>query len=397
MIAGIGENGHDDGNWILNSVASRVHGPGHDGIATVTFHDFNGDPVFAKLGPDHAGPNLLRVRKLGDTLTFAICADYKGKFEPDFSSTVPSLSTQAHDLTVRNTSLFVYGGGTIEKMRLVVDGQPAGGPWPRRCRAARRPRGRGRPGPRGRRPVAPGPGGWCRWRGRRGCRHGCGGRPRRRPTPTGCSAASCAASTATSSTRTSSWTYCSSSTTTRRTCRVGVGEDKGQWGEAPRSPSRGRGGLPSRATAPSPSTTATPRSTRGKSVPAPGRTCCASPKRAKALALRSARTTSRATPSTPPWPGACPTCGRRPPFLTGRNGNLFVAGNSTWCAAGLSVNGKAAGAGPPPHRAGPPGTVPRAAGTGGTTGGAAAGAAPTAARRPLTLARSAWRAAGLPS
>ena len=124
LFIGLGENGRDSGNWILNSICSRVHGPLSDGVATVTFHSFFQEPVFAKLGKDHPGPNLFRLEKRGNALLMGICADYKGRYEPDFVTVIPSLKWQTPYLNDKNSYLFVGDGSTVEQMRLIVDGKP---------------------------------------------------------------------------------------------------------------------------------------------------------------------------------------------------------------------------------------------------------------------------------
>ncbi len=127
MLAGMGANRRDGGNWFLESVGSRVHGPGYDGDAagkaTVSFHSFFDDTIFARLGTDHLGPNLFRIQKRGNTLTFAICVDFQGEFKPDYSATVPDLKNGAPTLDDKACYLFVGEGGTVEQMRLVIDGE----------------------------------------------------------------------------------------------------------------------------------------------------------------------------------------------------------------------------------------------------------------------------------
>ena len=122
MIVGIGENGRE-GNWILNSVCSRVHGPAHGGYATITWNHRFEEGLVGKFGRDHPGPNLFRLQKRGDTLTMAICVDYKGTYAPDFVKTIPSLSLAAPYLNARNTPLFIADGGLVEQVRLVLDGK----------------------------------------------------------------------------------------------------------------------------------------------------------------------------------------------------------------------------------------------------------------------------------
>ena len=77
-----------------------------------------------KFGPDHLGPNLLRVQKQGDALCFAVCVDFKDKYTGDFVKTFPNIRCAAPDLTKLNSNLFIGGSGTVEQVRLVVDGKP---------------------------------------------------------------------------------------------------------------------------------------------------------------------------------------------------------------------------------------------------------------------------------
>jgi hypothetical protein len=123
LMIGMGENGRDSGNWILNSVCATVSGPGADGNLYTTFHNFYGAPMWGRIGPDHPGPNLIRMQRRGDTLMFAVCVDYKGTFDPDFVTIMPSLRYQAPYLTRKNGYLFFGDHGVIEKLRLIVNGK----------------------------------------------------------------------------------------------------------------------------------------------------------------------------------------------------------------------------------------------------------------------------------
>lgn len=128
MMLGIGENKRDGGNWVINSVVTRIAGPGNRsgaGSAFFTFRVFHDMHVWGTPGKDHPGPNLLRMEKRGNTLMYALCVDFKDRFEPDFMVVVPSLSHQAPYLNERNAHLFLGEGGTIEQMRLVVAGASA--------------------------------------------------------------------------------------------------------------------------------------------------------------------------------------------------------------------------------------------------------------------------------
>src|SRR5687768_17081623 len=65
FVVGIGENGRS-GNWITNSVCSRVHGPGHGGKATLTVSDSrrHKEQDLASMGKA-PGPHLFRLQKRG--------------------------------------------------------------------------------------------------------------------------------------------------------------------------------------------------------------------------------------------------------------------------------------------------------------------------------------------
>ena len=152
MVVGLGENGRDSGNWVKNSYVAKVHGPGgrwSAGDACTTFYSFADLHTFGHLGKEHPGPNLLRMQKRGDTLSFALCVGFKDKFEPDFVCVAPSLKSQAPYLNAKNTSLFMCEGGTVEQMRLVVDGKlynPASDPARPPAVAVNNPGGTNNPG-----------------------------------------------------------------------------------------------------------------------------------------------------------------------------------------------------------------------------------------------------------
>lgn len=138
FLIGIGENAWE-GNWLKRTVASRVHGPGHDGVAMVSIAD-QPESTLVKTGRDQ-GPHMFRLSKRGDALTMSICAGYQGKFEATSSRTIPNIRSVAPFLTAKNSSLFIAagqpGGGrpgncTFQAVRLVVGGEAVDpGPSPR--------------------------------------------------------------------------------------------------------------------------------------------------------------------------------------------------------------------------------------------------------------------------
>ncbi len=131
MMVGLGANRRDGGNWVLDSAAARLHGiTAREGAGAVsfTFKTFHDDYRFGELGKDKAlGPNLLRLQKRGDTLSAFVYVDYKadaaGLPTPECQITAPSLKSAAPTITDKNSCLFIDGGGVIEAIRLVVDGE----------------------------------------------------------------------------------------------------------------------------------------------------------------------------------------------------------------------------------------------------------------------------------
>ena len=123
---GIGENGRD-GGWILNTLMATVYGPEMGAHVTLATHRNSDRMEVGKFGRDHLGPNLLRVQKHGDALSFALCVDFKDKFTADYVKTYPNIRCVAPYLTKLNSNLFIAGwgaNGTVEQVRLVVDGKP---------------------------------------------------------------------------------------------------------------------------------------------------------------------------------------------------------------------------------------------------------------------------------
>lgn len=126
ILIGLGENGRN-GAWIVNSVLSRVHGPGYDGQALATLPgEQMSEPLIGRTAKD-VGPHMFRLQKRGNTLTMAICVDYKDKFEATFSKTIPDLPRIANFLNKTNSSIFLGGGGTFKAVRFVIDGKAAEG------------------------------------------------------------------------------------------------------------------------------------------------------------------------------------------------------------------------------------------------------------------------------
>lgn len=136
FLVGIGENGHD-GGAITNSVLARLLGPARNGkIQLVTPRGQFDGPIVGETSKA-PGPHLLRLQKRGNTLTFAISADFKDKFDPTFSTTVPDLARVAPFLNRTNGAAFITGDGQVKGVRLVIGdprvgvagagGRPAGG------------------------------------------------------------------------------------------------------------------------------------------------------------------------------------------------------------------------------------------------------------------------------
>lgn len=121
MLVGIGENGRN-GGWILNSVCAKVHGQRHEGLVQLMVSKQQ-DAELGKFGRAADGPHMVRIQKKGNTLTIAVCPEYKNKFEPTISRTVPDLKSIAPFLTSANSGLFISDKGIVEQVRLVIDGE----------------------------------------------------------------------------------------------------------------------------------------------------------------------------------------------------------------------------------------------------------------------------------
>ena len=65
------------------------------------------------------GNHMVRVEKKGETVTFSICTNYDGKFNPDITHTVSNLRDYVPALTDKNTHIFLGGAGTYKQVRLV--------------------------------------------------------------------------------------------------------------------------------------------------------------------------------------------------------------------------------------------------------------------------------------
>lgn len=121
MLVGIGENGRN-GGWILNSVCAKVHGQRHEGLVQLMVSKQQ-DAELGKFGRTADGPHMVRLQKKGNTLTIAVCPDYKNKFDPTVSRTIPDLKSIAPFLTSANSGLFISDKGIVEQVRLVIDGE----------------------------------------------------------------------------------------------------------------------------------------------------------------------------------------------------------------------------------------------------------------------------------
>lgn len=115
-----------------------IGGPGPGAVAVNLF----GPAVWAGTGqiitpnvpPRHFAPlivgldYLVRMEKKGDTLTFSVTPDFKGKFRPEMATMLPSLKTVAPQLSRLNSNLYLAGTLPFRAVRLEVDGKviPAG-------------------------------------------------------------------------------------------------------------------------------------------------------------------------------------------------------------------------------------------------------------------------------
>ena len=122
-VIGIGENGRS-GSAPLNSIICRIWGPGRGGRASFWFHQ---DPHEVTIGEfKTAGPHLFRFAKKDNSLTTAICVNYKGgEVKPDFTKTLADFATATSPWLNRfNSNLFFGGEATFKAVRLEVNGKP---------------------------------------------------------------------------------------------------------------------------------------------------------------------------------------------------------------------------------------------------------------------------------
>jgi hypothetical protein len=124
LIVGLGEDadrGHS--GWISDSSFCRIQGPDNGGESRVFTRDRLPDPTYQVLGKtfDDPGPHLFRLQKCGNTLTMALCVDYKGEFVPTYSQTIPDLANVADFLTNQKSPIFVRCNAIIKAVRLVVE------------------------------------------------------------------------------------------------------------------------------------------------------------------------------------------------------------------------------------------------------------------------------------
>jgi hypothetical protein len=125
-LVGIGDN-RKDGGFVRDTVCARARGPADDGRVSLLTPGAQSDELPVGKTGRHEGPHLLRVQKRGRTLTFAVHADYDGgAFVPTFSRTLPDLPVVAPFLDASNGWLFVEAAGNVKAVRLVVDGKPPG-------------------------------------------------------------------------------------------------------------------------------------------------------------------------------------------------------------------------------------------------------------------------------
>jgi hypothetical protein len=87
-----------------------------------------------------AGPHVFRLEKRGDVLTMSVGDIDQNEFRPYFQKSVLNLKSAAPFLARGNCSVFIQaGGGSIQGMRMLVDGRPAETPRPNCPRRNRRP------------------------------------------------------------------------------------------------------------------------------------------------------------------------------------------------------------------------------------------------------------------
>ena len=123
LTFGIGENGRETSGGCTTPSPRAVRGPPTTGSRSSTFHgharDF--DPVPRGQGARTAHGGASRSAATHSRSRSAPAT--RDKFEPHFSKTIPALKAVAPYLTPKNSYLFFGGGGVVEQVRLVVEGQ----------------------------------------------------------------------------------------------------------------------------------------------------------------------------------------------------------------------------------------------------------------------------------
>lgn len=118
MIFGIGEPAGNGPNKDPNGAYLRIHGP-EIGDGEILLTTPKGSA--ASLGHVKAkGTHLARIEKKDDVVTFAVCMNYDGKFNADFTHTVTSLNEFVPTMTEKTTRVFFGNGGTFKQVRLTI-------------------------------------------------------------------------------------------------------------------------------------------------------------------------------------------------------------------------------------------------------------------------------------
>ncbi len=117
MIFGVGEPA-GGANRGPNAAYFRIHGP-EIGEGEILLTTPKGTAaVMGRIKTN--GTHLARIEKKDDVVTFAVCMNYDGKFNADFTHTVTSLKEFVPTMTEKTTRVFFGHGGTFKQVRLAI-------------------------------------------------------------------------------------------------------------------------------------------------------------------------------------------------------------------------------------------------------------------------------------
>lgn len=119
LFIGIGDDKVERGRFD-GAAGVHLYGARHEGLVRIRMGRIS-ETDFVR--PGGAGPHLVRLRKVGNTLTVLVSPRFDGKFEPGPSTTVPDLKGAGPFLSEKNAPLFIHGKGIVEQVRLVMEGE----------------------------------------------------------------------------------------------------------------------------------------------------------------------------------------------------------------------------------------------------------------------------------